>query len=164
MITLQSILLMKATRSWTKKSELRQPLFSQPVTHLHMFGVDENESAEKVLKTQATSFNKVLTNPTSSKPRFFKPKFSSSQNLINSFTELSSHSHDAPAGSSRGYSRPSIKPSTSRSSSQPQSAMSGSKNLIRNIPQQLFRASYRGRGRFGWYRAYRRTGTQSYYL
>ena len=38
------------------KSELRQPLFSQPVTHLHMFGADENESAEKVIKTHSSYF------------------------------------------------------------------------------------------------------------
>ena len=72
------------------KSDLRQPLFSQPVSHLHMFGADENESAEKVLKTQATSFNKVLTNPPITKLRHFKPNHSS-QNVILPSSDAPAH-------------------------------------------------------------------------
>ena len=144
------------------KSDIRQPLFSQPVSHLHMFGADENESAEKVLKTQATSFNKVLTNPPITKLRHFKPNHLS-QNVILPSSDAPSHSFNAPAGSSRGYVQSNTRPSTSRSALQPQLAMSGSKIVNQNHSQQPFRASYRGRGRSGRYRAFRRGGNHSYH-
>ena len=69
------------------KSELRQPLFSQPVTHLHMFGAEENKSAKKVIKTQATSFSKVL-NPVITKSKSFKSNYSSSNKVIMLFKPL----------------------------------------------------------------------------
>ena len=71
------------------KSELRQPLFSQPVTHLHMFGAEENKSAKKVIKTQATSFSKVL-NPVITKSKSFKSNYFSSNNAIQTSTDFSS--------------------------------------------------------------------------
>ena len=139
------------------QSVLRQPLFSQPVTHLHMFGADENESAEKVLKTQATSFSKVLNNPIPSKLKNFRPNQFSQESLHSS--EISSRSYQAPAGSSKNYVLGNARPSASRYAVQPQPPMSGSKISNQSNSQQPFRASFRGRGRSSRYRAFRRTGS-----
>lgn len=76
------------------KQELRQPLFSKSVTHLHLFGSDFDASAETAAKTQS-SFQKVLVPAKTSKPAP-KPASSTNQNFHRPSTSLSGY-NDRPS-------------------------------------------------------------------
>ena len=100
--------LRRSSMSRFVKHELKQPLFSQKVTHLHLFGEDIDSSANNIVKSQS-SIQKMLIQP--------KP---------------------APKNTKNTHSTSGSAPSTSRQqhSSMPSSSRSSSPSRSRHPPQQ----------------------------
>ena len=117
--------------------ELKQPLFSQPVTHLHMFGSDHDTSADRALKSQATSFQKMLTQ----KAKPFKSYASYPGPSLMSSDQTSIYDNPRPGPSSARAGSASSSNETYQTSS-----LRRGNNPPRQA-QQPFRAGFRGKGR-----------------
>ena len=89
------------------KSDMRQPLFAQPVSHLHLFGSDIDSSADKAVKN-LSSFQKMLYVPK-------KKSYPSSTSPIQPHGSAIS-SNPGPSTSRSGPAQRSTQPYTPRAS------------------------------------------------
>lgn len=122
------------------KPEVKHALFSQPVSHLHLFGTDFDSSAELAVKN-LSSFQKVIMTP--------KKKF-------NNVPSTSFAAPPPTPSSSRTFTFPSS--SSSSRTSQPSTSKSPepSKRKENSKEGTISRPPFRGRGR-GKPRGYRRS-------
>jgi hypothetical protein len=122
------------------KSDMKQPLFAQPVSHLHMFGTDFDSSADIAAKNQS-AFQKVLYVPKKRTTTFQSP-----------IVQQQQPSGRGEASSSYSSSRPertqTSRPASSRSSVTRNDGRSERQYTAQDPPpRQPFRGS-RGRGRY----------------